>query len=393
MQTPQHRFSREFTLVWIAQFTFFLVAWTLIPTLPIYLKKLRATDLEIGILIGTMSLASVISRPLAGRALIKAREKTFMMAGAFLYAVCSVSYIAIPPFWPLVPIRILQGAGLGLFHTSTTTYVANSTEPNNRPRALAHLIVGANLASAIAPSVGMVIANRFGFAHLFLVCTAGSLGVLLVSSALGGDRKPVSKTSSADHGLLPGGKMLQPAIIGFIAFFIWGSMATFYPLYATSLGLANPGFFFTAVAIMFILTRALGDKILNMQNREAVVASCIVLSIVALLMLWLSITQVMFLAVAVLWGIGQGFLVPSLLALALDRSSSPSALVVATVYTSFDTGQFLGPLAMGVVAQYLGYSAVFFCLPIIGAISLLCLWYFRNSSKNGQAVRVGARKS
>ena len=376
MQTRQHVISQKLPLILIAQLAFFLVIWVLVPTLPIYLKRLRATDAEIGILIGAMSLASVVSRPLVGRALRKEREKLFMMAGAIACIVCSVAYLVIPPFWPMLPVRILQGVALGLFHTSTTTYVANHTDPAYRARALAHLTVAVNVASTIAPPLGMAIVNRFGFSHLFLASAAGSLGALLLSSRLGRNELPSLQASPIHNGFPLDRQSFQPSLIGFIGFIIWASLATFYPLYATSLGVTNPGFFFTAIAVMCILTRGLGGKILNIRNREAVVGACIALNAVALTILWLSKTQVMFLIVALLWGAGQGFLVPAMLAWALDRSTSPSAVVVATMYTSFDTGQFLGPLAMGVVAQYMGYSAVFLCLPILGAISLLCLSYF-----------------
>jgi predicted MFS family arabinose efflux permease len=250
------------------------------------------------------------------------------------------------------------------------------TEAGNRARILAHFAVGMNIATAIGPPVGMVIVNRFGFIPLFLVCTAVSLCTLLMLGTLSDNPKVVPESSIAGDGFLFSRTVLPPSIIGFIAIFIWGALNTFYPLHARSLGVANPGLFFTAMATMLILTRTFGGPILDIKNRKVVIGSCIIFTITALVILYLSGTQLMFIVAALLWGTGHGFLFPSLLALALERSGSSPALVVATVYAFADGGLFLGPLAMGVVAQYVSYSAVFLSLSILSLMGLLYLAYF-----------------
>ena len=376
MQTYHRVFNRKFVLVFIGQFAFSAVLQLLLPTLPIYLKKLGSTEIEIGILIGAFGAASVLLRPPVGKALVRLREKTLMMGGAVIYAVCSMAYVVVPPFWPLVSVRILQGAGFGLFATAATTYVVRMSEAGNRARILAHFSVAMNLASAIGPPIGMVIADRFGFIPLFLVCTAVSLCTLFVLAALGNNPKPAPQASIPHDSFLLSKTALPPSIIGFIAIFIWGSLNTFYPLYARSLGVANPGLFFSVMATMLILTRTFGSRILDIPNRKIVIGSCIIITIAALLILWLSRTQLMFLVAALLWGTGHGFLFPSLLTLALERSGSSAALVVATVYAFSDGGLFLGPLAMGVVAQFVSYSAVFLSLSILSGMGLLYLAYF-----------------
>ena len=66
---------RDFILCFFAQFTFTFVIFSLIPTLPIYLSRLGSKEVEIGVLIGSSAVASLVLRPFVGRALLKIPEK------------------------------------------------------------------------------------------------------------------------------------------------------------------------------------------------------------------------------------------------------------------------------------------------------------------------------
>ena len=77
--------TRDFILSFFAQFAFSSVFFTLIPTIPIYLSRLGSTEAGIGVLVGALSVSSLILRPFVGRALLKIPEKKFMIAGALFY--------------------------------------------------------------------------------------------------------------------------------------------------------------------------------------------------------------------------------------------------------------------------------------------------------------------
>src|SRR4030067_565285 len=83
--------TRDFILCFFAQFGFSSVFFILIPTIPIYLSRLGSTEAGIGILIGALSVSSLILRPLVGRALLKIPERSFMIAGTLIYALSSLA--------------------------------------------------------------------------------------------------------------------------------------------------------------------------------------------------------------------------------------------------------------------------------------------------------------
>ena len=103
--------NRDFILTFVSQFSMSSVSQTLMTTLPLYLSMLQATEVEIGVLIGSLSVASLVLRPLVGRLLLRTPEKTFMIGGSLLFAISSAAYLIAPPFWPFLLVRVLQELG------------------------------------------------------------------------------------------------------------------------------------------------------------------------------------------------------------------------------------------------------------------------------------------
>jgi predicted MFS family arabinose efflux permease len=377
--------TRDFILAFCAQMALMSVFQLLIPTLPLYLKKLGCTEIEVGMLVGTLGIASVVSRPLAGRALVKVSAKVLLIIGAGFHTVSCAAYLLIPPFWPLLSVRILHGAAFGLLHTTSTTYVVSITDPDHRARILGYFSLTMNFAGVLAPPLGVMLFYRFGSGSLFLACTAVSFCILLASSALRRSTTSASKNSAGDRGFLVSRPALPHSIVGFMALYVWASMITFFPIYATNRGVANPGLFFTVIAIMLILSRILGARILDMPNKRRVILPCLATTTLSMVVLSLSATQPMFLLSAALWGAGTSFLMPSLLALALERAGSSPSPVVATFYAVSDLGVFVGPLVMGVVVHYAGYPFMFFCLSLVGAANLLYFRWFTGRERRDPA--------
>src|SRR4030042_4414847 len=180
----QKIFPRDFNLVFLGQLAMSFVFNILIPTLPIYLSRLGSTETEIGVLIGIFFFSSLVLRPFVGRALLKTHEKTFMIAGALLFALTSVAYLFAPPFWPLLIVRIFQGFGFAFFQTAAMTLIVNISSEAHRGRSLSYFYLAINLSGPLGPSLGMFLINHFTFTVLFWVCLGLSLGSLFITHRL-----------------------------------------------------------------------------------------------------------------------------------------------------------------------------------------------------------------
>jgi MFS family permease len=366
---PQKLLTRDFTLAFLAQFAFAAIFQLLLPTLPIYLSRQGATEIEIGVLVGIFGFISVICRPFIGKALTKVSERTFMIVGSLLNGATSAAYLVIPIFWPLLILRLFQGIAFAFYHTSSITFIANISPVVQRARILGYFSLAMNVAAAVAPPLGMFIINRFSFTHLFLVCTAIAVCQLVLSQRLGTRRIVPPPDQPATDGFFLSREALAPSIINSLALFLWAALTAFFPLYAVGRGMTNPGLFFTTMAIMLILGRGLGGRILDTYSKEKILIPCLAACVLAMGLLAFSGTQFMFIVVAVIWGAGHAFLMPTLMAYTLERVAS-AGHAMGTFTAVSDLGLFLGPLTMGVLIHYTSYRAMFLCLALIGALNL-----------------------
>ncbi len=114
-QTIKKIFTRDFILGFISQFAFTIAYHVLYPTLPIFLSRLGASEVDIGVLIGILGVSSLVFRPFIGRALLKTPEKNFMIAGAILFVLYLRCLSLCPPFLALFHGEDLSRDGAGLF--------------------------------------------------------------------------------------------------------------------------------------------------------------------------------------------------------------------------------------------------------------------------------------
>ncbi len=359
-------FTRDFVLSFFAQFAFSCVFFILIPTIPIYLSKLGSTEAGIGVLIGAMSASSIVLRPLVGRTLLRAHEKDFMIAGALIYAFSSIAYLISKPFWPFLIVRILQGIGLALFATASFALILRISPEARRGQSLSYFYLAINIAFALAPSLGMLLITA-----LFLACAGLSLCSLLITMRL--EKRPVDPLDAPPIQSQPflSREALPAAIMSFMGSMIWGAVTAFFPLYALSHGVANPGLFFAAMAITLIVARSFGGRILDMYSREKVLLPCLVAQIIAMALLAFSRNLPMFVLVAVIWGMGNAFLYPSLVAFATDLAGSSRGPAIGTYLALSDLGAGMGSVIMGIILQWTSYPIMFLSLALTGAINLL----------------------
>jgi MFS family permease len=369
-------FTRDFVLGFLAYFALLFAFFALIPTLPIYLARSGSNEREIGVLVGIYSISSLISRLLAGAALTRHSEKNVLIFAALLLAVTFPACIILGPFWPFLVVRLIQGIAFACFDTAVFALIVKITPTEYRGQALGYFMLAPGLATAMAPSFGMFFVNRFSFTIFFLICTIASLCSLLFSGAL--KRPKISRTAggaSADNTFFLERKIIVPAMSAFLYNFVLGSTMAFFSLYAIQCGVANPGYFFSAIAVMTIAGRALGGKLLRAWSKERIILTFTLSAMVAMVILSFSRTLPMFVFVGLLWGTGAAFIFPVSMAYALEYAGSSGGTAVGTFRALMDLGMALGPMIMGLIIPFTGYRIMFLCLALVCIINL-CYFQF-----------------
>jgi MFS family permease len=368
--------TREFFFCFFAQFSFASVFFILIPTIPVYLSEIGTKEAEIGILVGVLSVASLVFRPIVGRGLLKIPERSFMIAGSLIYVLSSLAYLIAKPFWPMMIVRVAQGVGWALFATSCLTLITRIIPDSQRGQGLGYFYMAVNTSFAIAPAFGMILINHFKFPVLFLVCTGLSLVSLYITLKLGRTDEVPLETSDRGKNPQPlfSREVLQPAIISFISNVIWGAVTAFFPLFALSHGVGNPGIYFAAVAITLILSRGLGGKMLDILDREKVILPSLICQLAAIVILAFSTTLPFFIVSGVIWGLGSTFLFPSLIAYVVDHASSARAPAISTYMAFGDLGSGLGSVIMGIILEATNYRIMFLSLALTAFVN--CAYFY-----------------
>jgi MFS family permease len=124
-----------------------------IPLLPFYATRLGGTGTVVGFLVSAFSVAQLLSAPMWGRFSDRFGRRPALLVALAASAVAYVIFGFATSLTVLFLSRIVQGAGGGTTGV-IQAYVADSTPPDQRAKALGWLSAATNLGVALGPALG-----------------------------------------------------------------------------------------------------------------------------------------------------------------------------------------------------------------------------------------------
>jgi MFS family permease len=362
--------SGPFARVMLTNFFFFgsLNGFVL---LPIYIQQLGGTESAVGVVQGLYAAAGILCQPLVGALIDRLGRRVFMLVGAGLVTVACAAFVvtaSIPLFGVL---RALQGVGFSAFFVANYIHVVDLVPPARRGWALGIFGLSGLLSTSLAPLLGEAIVRHWGFRwHFAMTLLLATAGLLLVTR-LRDVRPPVPGPGPGADAIRRG---LEEAFrvhmaIGFFFGLGSGAIFTFLPTFAEDLGVRGLGLFYTAYAGAAIAVRVAGGRLIDTRGRRAVIVPSMLVQATATGILAavafafgpatrVPVLPFLFLAGALAGG-AHGFLYPALSALLMDVTPEERrGSAVGTFSSVFLLGNALGAMAMGYVAEGLGYRAM-----------------------------------
>jgi len=373
-KNEQKIFSKDFVIIWFANFFIFLGFQMTLPTIPIFVNELGGSDQLIGVIVGVFTFSALLFRPYAGHALETKGRGPVYLFGLGLFVLSVGSFGLITSMGMLIVIRIIQGIGWGFSTTSSGTIATDLIPPKRRGEGMGYFGLSGNLALAFGPALGLTLVGFLSFTQFFLICAA--LGFIALILATNIKYKKVDdsldRTKPARFDVLEK-TAVNPSILLFFITLTFGGIATFLPLYAFEKDIAGIQFYFISYALFLMVSRIFAGKIYDKKGDVYVIPPGTMLIFVAMLLLaWLPNMTTMIIAGA-LYGLGFGSVQPALQAWAVDKAlPNRKGMANATFFSFFDLGVGVGAILFGQLAFMFNYGIIY----IVSACSVLMALLF-----------------
>jgi MFS family permease len=373
--------TRDFTLICLANFFIFLGFQMTLPTIPLYVEKLGGNDQLIGMVVGLFTFSALLIRPFAGHALESKGRRFVYLFGLSLFVLSVGSFGIVPSLLFLFFMRVIQGIGWGYSTTASGTIATDLIPAKRRGEGMGYYGLSGNLALAFGPTLGLSLAGYINFMQLFLICGALGLVALLLSSRIQFRKADPKPNIHAKKWGLYEKSALPPSILLFFITVTFGGIASFLPLYTTQKGIAGIQWYFLLYAIALMITRTFAGKIYDQKGHRAVFPlGALSILIAMVLIAWLPNSLILYTA-AVFYGLGFGSVQPALQAWSVQKAPlNRKGMATATFFSFFDLGVGIGAIVFGQIAYWFDYHSIYIGAAISIAISLL-LYYVTLSKR------------
>jgi MFS family permease len=353
--------------------------------------RLGYTPLLAGLAISAQYVATLLSRPLAGRSadtigpkrtaswglLVCAASGAGFALAAFLQRSPSVSLVL------LLTSRLFLGFGESWVATGATVWGIGRTGAAHTTQAISWAGIASYGALAVGAPLGLWLENTFGTASIGVVSVVAALIGFCLALKIGGvavlpgEEQPFLRVLRT---VLPYGLGLTCAGIGF------GTIASFITLYYASRNWPGAGRDLSLFGAAFVAVRLLFSGTINRWGGFRTALVSLAVEFAGLLLLSLGAVPFAAEAGAALSGAGFSLVFPALGVEAIRKvpeRSRGSALGVYTAFIDLSLG-ISGPIA-GVIIGRLGYPPAFLFAVVMAAVSAaftVTAWWKQAAAKS-----------
>lgn len=359
--------TRDFVLLSIASFLFMGSFYIVIPILPLYMVDVAgATTTQVGLLMGVLTISSMLVRPYIGKRSDRMGRKPLMLIGAADFVAVTLLYMVAHNLAALAVLLAFHGVGVACFHTASLTYVGDISPAAERGKSMSWFQASFNVAIMVAPLAGAFLRDRVGYDAVYgtaAVLAGASLVVLLFIA----ESKVRAVVRSVRPGRVAQRRLLAVACVAaFAGTVTLGAAESFLALFAQSKGIPHFAVFFTISAGTLILLRFAAGSLPDRIGRRLMITLALAVLGASMFVLAPAGSLLVLCIAALVHGVGFAYHAPTISALLADRVPAEELGAAFGIYTSaFEGGVAFGSIVMGPVAGALGYGWAFV---IVGCI-------------------------
>ena len=365
-QPKARLYTRNFVLLWISNF-FMTTCIGCFFLFPLYIKDHGGSESDIGILMGAITISSVLFRPWISQAVDRFGRKKSFLLGGFSFLILPLLYLLfqgdIADFYlPLIMLRIFQGMGIALCFTAAFTIIADIVPQERLNEGIGMFGVTGLIGVATGPAISEPIINHFGYGAYFLTISGIAVCLLLLLIPL---PETMVKNTHRDESIsfLEVLKMKKIFGTGVLTIFFGFALATqgsFVSPFAESLGVPNISVYFITYSFGAVLARVFGSKLADRMGELRVIPWALLLISFGFLLLVFADSSELLMVSGFITGLGHGFLFPSLNTLMIRNEPREIRGKINGIFTgSIDLGLFIGAVGFGYIGEWFGYQLIF----------------------------------
>ena len=366
------------------------------PLLPLFAASIGAGELIIGFIISVSTMTGMLLKPVFGILSDRWGRKLWLLVATILFSGMPFLYQFVTTEQELMVLRLFHGISTAIFGPVSLAYVAGINARGLGER-IAYFGMSRLLASLIAPLIAGILLTFLDFQTVFLLigfCSLfGMVPIFLLSETqTEKHRKQVSIINHFFNSFKYSIKIPAIWLAGFLELMVYltiYAVKAFLPLFIISQEggtVLQAGLFFFVQELAHVVFRPVGGKLSDEYGQSLIIILGMVLLSLGLYLLT-NLTDGLFLLSAILFGIGQGLIFPSSVAL-LSKSARGNYLGAAMGFYGAlrNFGKVIGPIIAGILLSVLSYETVFNILAGTIILALIVFVPFWHKEKKDEKV-------
>ncbi len=375
--------TRPFIMIMGINFLIFLSFNMINPSLPLYFQDLGISETMTGVCISIFTVGSMLIRPIAGDVLDHFGRRSVFFISMMLLAVLVFCYSFTATIALILVLRVLHGIDWSFASTSTSTIATDIIPRHMTGTGIGIFGMSMSLALAVAPVLAVDLMERFSFgvmidvSSIFLIL-ALALGFFFPFEKTLQHATPVKAQTPKEKRTIIEHSAILPAVIMGCITLTMSAVTTYVPLYGTTLGLGNTGYFFSIYAIGLLLVRGFIGRVIDRFGIVAATLPSFACMLVAMFLLGMAQNLPMLLASGFLYGSGFGGAQTTMQSLSvMNAPADRFGAANGTFFIGFDLGIGFGALLAGTLSDHFGFRSMYLLLMIFIVIAILLVIKFR----------------
>ena len=367
--------DKQFQNIATSHFNTTLGMCLLVPILPVYLQNSGFGETQIGIIMGATALSALLIRPWIGFQVDSKGSRPVILIGQILLVLSTIGYWWATSFMAFFILRLLYGVAQAFYGTGAVTFASGIGSGESNSNAIAMYTLTTMLGLGLSMSMAQVAFDVFGFNALVGI----SVMLIAIAFSIMKWRSHPIKMAVSNVARTPFMDVLKSKVVfastlsQFAASFSFSAVITFMPLAALDKGVSFYSLFFIAFAIAVISSRIIVQRVNQSFGLLKTIVYASITMLMSILLLLITISPMILILSGVLFGLGFGIIYPSLVLLLVHRINQKNrGTALGILIASGDIGNALSSALLGIIAEHLGYFALFSVTALLLAV---CTYY------------------